>query len=92
MTPVRVEIRLFGAFRKYATNELTLELPHGTRISTLRRRLADALRARCPTFADEALLDLSVVADEHRVLEDSDLVGGSGGCVSLAVLPPVCGG
>lgn len=92
MIPVRVQVRLFGAFRKYAAEELTLELPHGTRIGTLRKRLADALRARCPGFADEALLDVSVVADEQRVLADTDVVGGGGGGVSLAVLPPVCGG
>jgi hypothetical protein len=92
MSPLRVHVRLLGAFRKYEANELTLELPRGTRVATLRRRLADALRLRCPTFADEALLDVSVLADEHRVLEDADLLDASPGRLSLAVLPPVWGG
>jgi molybdopterin converting factor small subunit len=92
MSAIQVQVRLFGAFRKYATDELIVELPRGSRVGALRRRLADELRRRCPTFVDEALLDVSVLADAHRVLADGDVVDGGAGRVSLAVLPPVCGG
>jgi molybdopterin converting factor small subunit len=90
MSAIQVHVRLFGAFRVYEPHELTVEVPRGSRIVTLRRRLADELRRACPTFADEALLDVSVLADEHHVLGDEDVL--DGGRVSLAVLPPVCGG
>jgi molybdopterin converting factor small subunit len=89
---VEVQIRLFGAFRKYSACELTLEVPQGTPVRKLRRRVADVLRARCPEFADEALLDLSAFAEEDRILRDTDLVGRGPGTVSVAILPPVCGG
>lgn len=91
MSAIQVHVRLFGAFRQYAADELTLELPRGAKVAALRGHVAEALRRRCPAFADEALLEHSVVADEHRVLSDDDLVG-DGGPVCLAVLPPVCGG
>lgn len=91
MSAIQVHVRLFGAFRAYEPHELTVEVPRGSRIAALRRRVADELRRVCPTFADEALLDVSVLADEHRVFADEDVLDDRGQ-VSLAVLPPVCGG
>ncbi len=92
MPPIHVDIRLFGSFRRYASGGLTLDVPRGTVGSTLRRRIAEALRRASPSFDDDGLLALSVVADEHRVLEDADPVGAGLDRVSLAILPPVCGG
>lgn len=92
MSAIQVEIRLFGAFRKYGDDVLVVEVPRGARVGAVRRRVADELRRRYPTFAEEALLDVSVVADAQRVLGDGDLLDGGAGRLSLAVLPPVCGG
>jgi molybdopterin converting factor small subunit len=89
---VEVDVRLFGAFRKYEPQAFTLVVPRGTPVRTLRRRLADALRERCPSFADEALLDVSVVADAERILDDGDRLDAGCARLALAILPPVCGG
>ncbi len=45
-----------------------------------------------PTFGDDGLLEVSVLADDQHVLEDSEQVGTGLDQVSIAVLPPVCGG
>jgi molybdopterin synthase sulfur carrier subunit len=93
MYPVRVQVRLFGAFRKYSSGaELTFDVPRGTPVSALRKRVAEALRRKFPAFCEDGLLNASVLADEHRVLDDGDPVGSGLDHVSLAVLPPVCGG
>ncbi|HEX9399795.1 MAG TPA: hypothetical protein VF912_06760 [Anaeromyxobacter sp.] len=91
MSPIRVEVRLFGMFRKYSSAALTFEVPRGTVVSAVRKRIAEALRAACPTFRDERLLEVSVLADEQRVLDDGDALGPRDR-ISLAILPPVCGG
>jgi molybdopterin converting factor small subunit len=91
--PVRVQIKLFGAFRKYATgSDLSFDVPRGTPVSALRRRVGDALRRTFPTFSEDGLLACSVLADDRRVLEDGEPIGGGRDHVTLAVLPPVCGG
>lgn len=92
MSTVEVRVRLFGAFRRYASDEVTVELPRGEKVGALRPRIAEALRRRCPAFADEALLEASVLADERRVLAEDDPIDAGSGPVTLAVLPPVCGG
>ena len=91
MDPVRVCVRLFGAFRKYSSGaDLSFEVPRGTTVAAVRQHLGEALRRACPAFADQQLLDVSVLADDERILDDGQLLGGER--VSLAVLPPVCGG
>ena len=91
MDPVRVRVRLFGAFRKYATGgDVAFDVPLGTTVAALRAHLGEALRRACPAFADQPLLDASVLADDERILDDAQALGA--GDLSLAVLPPVCGG
>jgi molybdopterin converting factor small subunit len=91
MEAIRVRVRLFGAFRKYSERaEVALDVPRGTTVAALRRHLGEALRAACPGFADQPLLDISALADDERILDDAHLLGGDR--LSLAVLPPVCGG
>lgn len=93
MDPVRVCVRLFGAFRKYSSGAdvyVSFDVPRGTTVAALRQHLGEALRCNCPAFADQQLLDVSVLADDERILDDGQLLGDDR--VSLAVLPPVCGG
>jgi molybdopterin synthase sulfur carrier subunit len=90
---LRVEVRLFGAFRKYANgSEVSLEVPRGTTVSALRKHLGEALRRGAASFADQPLLDASVLADDEEILDDAQPLGGGGDRIFLAVLPPVCGG
>jgi molybdopterin converting factor small subunit len=91
MDPVRVCVRLFGAFRKYSSGaDVSFEVPGGTTVAAVRRHLGEALQRACPAFSDQQLLDVSVLADDERILDDAQLLRGDR--VSLAVLPPVCGG
>ena len=90
---VRVCVRLFGAFRKYADGaEVTFEVPRDTTVSALRAHLGEALRRQLPAFGDQELLDVSVVADEDGILDDGQRLGAGVHPIVLAVLPPVCGG
>jgi molybdopterin converting factor small subunit len=92
MESVQVDVRLFGAFRKYAPDAVSLEVPRGTTVAALRQRLAAALRREWPTFHEQGLLDVSVFADDERILADDEQVGVDARRVALAILPPVCGG
>lgn len=93
MEHVRVSVRLFGAFRKYGDgSEIAVEVPRGTTVAALRRHLGDALRRCCAAFAEQQLLDVSVLADDERILEDGEPLGWGADRVALAILPPVCGG
>lgn len=92
VSTIEVRLRLFGAFRRCAAEEVSVQVPRGSRIGAVRGRVAAELRRRWPAFAEEGLLEASVIADEHRVLDDGDLLESAGGPVSLAILPPVCGG
>jgi molybdopterin converting factor small subunit len=88
---LRIDVRLFGALRKYANGaEISLEVPSGTTVSGLRSYLGDALRRGGAAFADQPLLDASVLADEEQILDDAQALVADR--ISLAVLPPVCGG
>jgi molybdopterin converting factor small subunit len=89
---VQVQVRLFGAFRASGSDELTFVVPRGTEVRAVRRRVGEALRARHPGFADDALLAVSALADERRVLDDGEPLGDLADRVCLAILPPVCGG
>lgn len=93
MYPVRVHVQLFGVFRKYSQGaEVIFDVPRGSPVSALRKSLAHALHKTCPTFGDDGLLEVSVLADDHHVLDDEEQVGSGLDQVSIAVLPPVCGG
>lgn len=93
MKPIHVRVRLFGAFRRYEGDaELRVEVPSGTTVAALRSRVGEALRAACPTFRDQGLLDVSVLADDERILDDGLALGEERDGFTLAILPPVCGG
>jgi molybdopterin converting factor small subunit len=87
----RVSLRLFGAFRDIAGGaELTLEVPAGTTVARLRGHVKEALARALPARPHDQLVELSALASDSAILPDSHLVAGDD--VSLAILPPVCGG
>ncbi|MBU3656465.1 MAG: MoaD/ThiS family protein [Rhodocyclaceae bacterium] len=84
-----LSIRMFGAFRKYHQGELTLDLPVGSTASTVKSAIAATLQQSNPAFGNSDLIEKSVLADNHRILPDDAKISSA---VTLAILPPVCGG
>jgi molybdopterin converting factor small subunit len=89
--PTRVRLRLFGAFRDDACgNELTVEVPSGTTVASLRTYVKEALARAFPARRHDQLVDLSALASDSAILPESHLLGDAD--LSLCILPPVCGG
>lgn len=86
---IYLSIKMFGAFRKYHPDILTIEVGQGTTAHSIKSAIATALRAANPAFRDNELIDKSALADNVRVFKEDDLITAS---CSLAILPPVCGG
>lgn len=87
---IRVKVRLFGSFRRFANgSDVSLELAGPLKINELRRELAAKLKAIDAGFHEEALLDASAFANETTVLTNDAEV--TADC-TIAILPPVCGG
>ena len=85
-----VEIKLFGALRKYAPGgRLQLPVAPETLVAGLRERLRHALRERDAAFTDDGLLDATAFADDERVLRDEEPLDER---MRVSALPPVCGG
>ncbi|MDR1076013.1 MAG: MoaD/ThiS family protein [Xanthomonadaceae bacterium] len=86
---MKVQLRLFGAFRAYDSAALVeLDLADGARVNDLRAALAQHGQDRWQGF-NPGLLRCSAFADEQSVLHDSDPLPADG---RVAVLPPVSGG
>jgi molybdopterin synthase sulfur carrier subunit len=93
MRPLRVEIRLFGAFRQYSSGaSVSFDVPQGTLVSEVRSRLLAALDRDAASPEVRQLVNASVIADDSRILDETQELGAGQDVVSLAVLPPVCGG
>jgi molybdopterin converting factor small subunit len=88
--PTRVRLRLFGAFREVGAAELTLEVPSGTTVASLRAHVKEALARMLPARRHDQLVDLSALASDSAILTESHLLGDRDVC--LSILPPVCGG
>jgi molybdopterin converting factor small subunit len=89
-----MELKLFGAFRKYADASsarasIELLIPEGCEVSELRVRLRAYLENAHPDFRDSELLDECAFATESRVLLPNEIVPSG---QTIAILPPVCGG
>ncbi len=81
-----IGVRLFGAFRQYATGSLiTVSVDGGATVGAVRT----ALDARLADDGARSLLAASAFASDERVLDDGEPLSG---VRELAVLPPVCGG
>ncbi len=88
---IEIQVRLFGAFRKYEKNQalISLKIPELSSIEGVKNSIASHFKERFKDFSDEALIKDSAIADERRVLEANTLIERS---CTLAILPPVCGG
>jgi molybdopterin converting factor small subunit len=90
---IELTIELFGAFRQY-TKERNLEihLPCGASLSDLRKELEHALLQLSPASAPSAiqsLIEASAFADESSIMSETLRFDRD---MTIAVLPPVCGG
>jgi molybdopterin converting factor small subunit len=89
-----MELKLFGAFRKYADANgarasIELLIPEGCDVAELRARLCAHFVMTHPDFRDSQLLDECAFATESRVLLANEMVPSG---QTIALLPPVCGG
>lgn len=84
-----IVVQLFGAFRRVHDQPVTLSLGPNATAQEVKQALGVALLTLSPGFNDLDLLEKSVIADNHKVFAASDRIGES---VTLAILPPVCGG
>jgi molybdopterin converting factor small subunit len=88
-------VRLFGAFRNFIDrSEVECSLPSGATQAELKMELAKILSFAAGTAGasgknPEALLAESALADETKILANSDPLRDG---MRLALLPPVCGG
>lgn len=86
---MKVQVRLFGAFRSFDPRaQVELELPEGACVADLRVALEQYGLAHWGGFKP-ALLRYSAFASETTLLRNADLLPAYG---SVAVLPPVSGG
>jgi molybdopterin converting factor small subunit len=83
MNKITVNIRLFGAFRKYG-EVAVLEAPAGVGINELKELLSNWIGGM-----ERSLVAGSVFANENEVLSAGAVIEKD---ADLAVLPPVCGG
>lgn len=83
MTDISINVRLFGAFRKYGET-VTFTMPSGSSVQLVKEKLAEIL-----SLADAQLIRDSVLANDNEIIEDTAVL--SIDC-NLAILPPVCGG
>lgn len=87
---LHLTIKLFGAFRKYTQGKnLSLDVPSGITINTLRPLLEQALLQNYPHFSDAGLIHDSAFSNSESLLTEDTILTEN---LMLAVLPPVCGG
>jgi len=80
---ITVDVRFFGAFRKYG-EETCVILPAGYTVGELKKQLRTDF-----SEPESGLLADSVMAGGNRFLSDDEVLTED---VELALLPPVCGG
>lgn len=87
----KLELRLFGAFRKYDRGQpvVFLEVAAGATGADVKQSLCKYLAQEFEDFDEAELVTESALANDKRVLLDEEFVDGLG---RLAILPPVCGG
>lgn len=81
MVDIKVNIRFWGAFRKFGES-VDVTLPAGSTVLSLK----EELREKLDGFG---LVSDSVVANDSSILRESDVLQDD---ITLSILPPVCGG
>lgn len=89
MSKITVTITLFGAFRKYDQQFVTLELPGETNISKIKNHLENKLLSINKNLSEHSLVKHSVLASDSEILNDTIVLEQN---TKLSILPPVCGG
>jgi molybdopterin converting factor small subunit len=85
---ITVNIKLFGIFQDYFSNEIFLEIPEGTSIFSLRNELI--FRFGNSAFLNfEYVLSKSVFSNSSNILDDSYVVLDND---VIYLLPPFSGG
>ena len=86
-----IEMRLFGAFRKYEVNGpfIRLKLKNGATTVEIKEKIKSELKKQHPQFNEGSLVDDSAIANDEGIMGANDQVLKS---CTLAILPPVCGG
>lgn len=85
-----VEIKFFGAFRKYIpAGRLKLRLKYPCTAIQLKEQIHQRLQEQIPNYKEPNLVFESALATETEVLAEDVSVDEK---LSLALLPPVCGG
>jgi molybdopterin converting factor small subunit len=85
-----VEVRLFGAFRKYIPEgRLKITISQSCDVETFKEKIRLRIKESAPGFSDENLISESALANENEILAEDGVVHAG---EMLALLPPVCGG
>lgn len=85
-----VEIRLFGAFRKFVSSgSIKVQVPSQFTVAQLKEIVKCSLQSHYPDFTDSNLVYESALATESEVLVEDEIIKD---LHHLALLPPVCGG
>lgn len=83
MKNVTVNMRLYGAFRKY-DDKIQLSVPWGSPIAVVQKALCQALGPQ----SRDLVMD-SVIANDQTILPPEFIIDADS---NLSILPPVCGG
>lgn len=85
-----LEIQLFGSFKKYIpSGRICISLEQPTSVYRFKQQIADTIFEMNSNFREATLIFESALATEKCILFDDEVVDGT---MSLALLPPVCGG
>ncbi len=88
---IEIEMRLFGAFRKYQQKSVFLKLEAPASVDQVKIALAKRLAEVSPAFGknEEKLIQDSAIANDQEILLPHLMLHQS---CCLSILPPVCGG
>ena len=85
-----IEVKLFGAFKKYIPNgKIQIQVQTGTPISELKNIIEKEIKKQAPQFSDHHLILESALANAEEILSEAAVITNE---TALAYLPPVCGG
>lgn len=85
-----VEVRLFGAFRKYVPDgRLRITISRPCDVETFKEKILLRIKEVAFEFSDDSLISESALANENEILSDGGIVHVG---ETVALLPPVCGG